>query len=252
MRKLPLNQVEAALDCKHFSQRPIEVKPIAKAVGKFIWQWKLVFALCFVGLSWLAIPYYYPNDVATWIDNETLPKAGIWILTFAVISIVKRRSLLKNSTVPGRLHWVALGIAMLLLSWIRPWHSPHIAYYWHIGSSSIFIYGCGGRTWLRVVLPALIILLLFPGLPSTAYDSVVSVLQDFQVQCASLFCRIVLSINGIRYENCILLPFAGNLTGSGSLAAFSVLEDCSGYRSLFGMTLLSILWGSHLGLSIQG
>lgn len=232
--------------------RSTEVASSADVMQDRRCQWRFIAALCLIGLAWMAIPYHHTAAVSGWIDNDMLPKAGVWVLLFAVCSIKMRWALLAELNVSSRLLWVAVGGLMLILPWVWPWRSPHAAHYAHLGASALLIYGLGGRCWLRVVLPALAILLLLPGLPPAAHVFVVGKLQRFQDVYVFLFSRTVLSADYIRYHGGIVLPVLPAAPDSGVTAAFGVMRECSGYRSLFGMVLLSLLWCAHPGLSIRG
>ena len=195
--------------------------------------------------AWSVIPLRHPRIVAGWLHNEMLPYAGLWVVGLSLAILVMRRSLLTGST-KLRPVWLSIGGALLCLLW--GWRlSPHLSHYAHLAASAACMAAIGGRAWLRVTAPALVALGCLPGLPPGAHELVLGSLQALGEFVTLAYCRGFLDAGYTQAGGGIVLAEPG----VGWVVSLRIGPACSGYRSLFGLMLLSLLCCSHPRLSLR-
>lgn len=203
-------------------------------------------ALLFLGLAWLVIPLQHPGPVAGWLDNETLPHAGVWILALSAIAVVMRRSLLAPPNQRWRAGGILAGTALLCTVWLQPLPA-YVGHYVYLTAFTACMYGIGGSGWLRVVGPAVGLLACLPGLPPAVQQWVVGCLQEFGTFVTVSFCRWFLSAAAVADGGSMVFLHPD----SESFIRVGVGPECSGYRSLFGLLLLSLFCCAHPRLLLR-
>jgi exosortase len=197
---------------------------------------------------WSVIPYYFPSAVASWLDNPEFPKVGYWVLLSAAVTIYFRQRFFRPT--PCKWPVIIVGVLMYVpLYWGRAFE-PYWIHYYFVAVAAIIVYGCGGRSWIKVIGPALIILLLLPAIPPPVYGDVVEVLKETTTQFALFFSQTFLSPEYRRFGDRVFLPVTPGTMGVVSLVRLWVVDECSGIRSFLGMIILSTFWAADFRVSI--
>lgn len=206
---------------------------------------KFVLTLCVMALAWTIIPLRHSAMSAQWFDNEMIPKSGYWVIAFAVLALWKRWSLLSHEYQKKHPVWLFLGVILILWTWTCPL-SAHTIHYVILIATMAIVFGLGGWLWLRLIFPSMIIMCFLSGLPPSFHAALLSLLQNFVARVGHAFCKLFLSAEYVRDGLTIYRPdFLGN-SFQNTTSACEVAPECSGIRSLFGLSLISVLYAAEL------
>jgi len=169
------------------------------------------------------------------------------------MSIVRRRSLIELAPTSTRVTCWIIGCLPFAVLWIWPWQSAYSTHYFYVFASAFLFFYVGGKRWIRVILPSLAFLLMCPGLSVGVNEFIILRLQDYCSWIAFVYCKFALSWDYIKDGHTLFLPWADGIISSGGRPRvfIGIAEECSGFGSLVGMTLLGLLYGTDpkLGLS---
>ena len=196
-------------------------------------------------IGWLKIPLAFPGAVEQWNDNHMIPQLYFWGLVFAGFAIVKRRGLIKLTATAARVSCWIIGCMPFVILWVWPWQSAYVAHYFYIFAVAFLFFCVGGKTWIRVILPSLIFLLMCPGLPAGVNEYIILRLQDYCSWIGFVYCKCALSWDYVKDGHMLFLPWADGIISSGGRprVAIKIAEECSGFGSLVGMGLLGLFYG---------
>lgn len=239
----PAGQVPSPGDCETVGMK----SGLTEAV-------RIAGVLSVVCAGWSVIPIRHPNVVSHWFNNEVSPWGGVWVVMLALSTIWMRRSfllvLVKNV---GEPLWGLAGFAAIFAIWAFPL-PPRFGHYLYLIAFAAVLYGVGGAGWLRACIPALAILACLPGLPSAVHEAVVASLQVLGAVVATGFCKLFFSAEYVRVGTSVALPLSAEQSSTGGLIGLCVVvgPGCSGYRSLFGLLLVSLTCCAHPQLPVRG
>lgn len=248
MRRENVNRAMLVLGSGWWNTRTIDADHVNTADSRFSRQAEFIAVLCLLAVSWLVVPYRWPDAVRDWINNEAFPQLWFWVCVFAFGSIVMRRALIGEGAEVKKPIWILTTATMLLVPWVWRWDSPHMVYYVHLVWSAVLIYGFGGIGWLRLILPALLFFCFLTGLPLFACEGI---LQGISTKFTLVFCQTFLSADYIGHGHWVYLPLVGHAGDPGLLSSVEVTAECSGGRSLLGMVLLAMLFCADLRLRMR-
>jgi exosortase/archaeosortase family protein len=206
---------------------------------------KLIAALCLALLVWSLALSKFPGTYERWMNNALIPQSGWWVLAFAIISTFKRRSLILSQNPNNHPFIFLVGISIMIGLSFWGWESAYLVHLVWLFATSLLIFGMGGRSFLYVVIFSLIILMLLPGLPKGVENVFLLKLQNMATSFTCGFCKLVLSEDYVCLGYEIFLPGHKNLAGAGPIATLVIAQECTGFRSLFGMVLLALLFISN-------
>ena len=207
-------------------------------------------AVAFLCLAWSAVATRHRGAVAQWLSNDMLPGAGVWVLVLAGYTIWCRKTLLARSPQvrKGPIgSWILIAAVLLLILWTQP-TSAVVAHYLSLLAGIAFLHGIGASSALRVMFPAMAIVTFLPALSPSAYRHLGQPIQELVAAAVTPFCRFLLAADYVRNGTDILCVAE---SGHEVLVAVRVEAECSGYRSLIGVTLMALVWGSNPRSSIR-
>jgi len=210
---------------------------------------KLILTLCLIALSWTIIPLRYSAVSAQWFDNEIIPKSGYWVIAIALLGLWKRWPLLRQKHQKKYPAWLFLGVILILWTWTSSL-SAHAMHYIILIAAAAIVFGIGGWLWLRLVFPSLIILCFLSGLPPSFHAELLLLLQNLVARVGHAFCKFFLSAGYVRDGLMIYRPVFWGNSLPRITSVSQVAPECSGIRSLFGLSLISVLFAAELFVPI--
>jgi exosortase/archaeosortase family protein len=182
--------------------------------------------------------------------GSLVPALPAWCAALALVALVFQASQLKCARF--RLHAPALAVGVVLAgaAWLltTPWAFRSSA----VVGAALVIYGVGRSELLRPCLPSLL-LLAVPTVVAVAEPLASRGLQDVAGVYCETFYRNALGGTCVRQLDLIRLAISDSGGGSGSAAAALVVvaPECSGFRSLCGMSVVALLFAAHPALTTR-
>jgi exosortase/archaeosortase family protein len=171
----------------------------------------------------------------------------LWSVLLSAVVIVLRWPLVEST---DRIRWrgalfaIASIIALYLLAPFIAFRAMHLLF---LSVCLVSLGWAGGRQWLSACLPSLLLLSVAFGLPSSveavAIDGLVRLTRLYGEAFASMVCGpVAMTGQGIRWAS----------ANGGAGMDLVITSECSGYRSMVGMLLLSLCFVSNLWLTRRG
>lgn len=201
-----------------------------------------------LGLLWGIIFSRCPVMVQEWSGNEMVPLQGYSALAISLLALWRRHPLLAQSCGGGSYLWVTIGILLLLWIWTTSL-MPHVKHYIFLAACAAIFGGAKGWTGLRLILPSLLILVYVAALPSEITQRLIEDLQIFAATVGQWFGQTFLSKDIFR-SGIMLFGFDTEFP-SFQRGIVVVAPQCSGYRSLFGLSMISLLFAADRQLGIS-
>jgi exosortase/archaeosortase family protein len=163
-------------------------------------------------------------------------------MAFFIVSVFSRQGILKHLPSSKPTRWRLVGILPVLLFILWPWQNPENAQCGFVFALAGLAYAVGGKTWLIVLWPGLIFLGLCSGIPTVIEQFIIARLQEYASWLSFHYCKWFLNNYYIKEGNGIFLLDISNFPQLGYQLGFIVNQECSGYKSLLGMSILAFLY----------
>jgi exosortase/archaeosortase family protein len=196
-------------------------------------------------LAWLArMVICHQGALLRWNSNAMLPNITFICLFMSLTCLLIRWNSGKHKNVlpPVSRQWLSIGALGALGVLLWPWPSAECFHYVFVASIACMAAWPGGRACWFLLWPSLLILVFSPGVPLQVEQFVVARLQEYGSWVTLQYSRFLLCSEYIREGNVILLPRHISFPSLGVQTAVCVNPECSGYRSLVGMMMLSLVY----------
>lgn len=171
-----------------------------------------------------------------------LPEAFMVGVAFFIVSVFFRQGILKNLPLSKPTRWRLIGILPVLFFIAWPWQNPQYAQYGFLAALAGLAYAVGGKTWLIVLWPGLIFLGLCSGMPTVIEQFIIARLQEYSSWISYHYCKWFLNNYYAKEGNGIFLLDISNLPQFRYKLGIIIDQECSGYKSLLGMSILAFFY----------
>lgn len=193
---------------------------------------------CLFALWFIVLRLAHPNHLTQWLTNDVVPHLFIWCIVLGFAGVVWRINLIHKAPPPTRLRITIVLLLTTAASLVEAMLlSPYAFHYAFWGGALIAFASIGGLPWFQTLGPSCGVLVLAPDLPLAMRSWLIHLLVEGYSVVIALLSPLLFQVHAAQQNNTISFY----IQDSGiRLLRVQVAAECSGYRSLFGLVVLSL------------